>query len=97
MFELPWSHHLRGHINHGGMHGTQELRTKSPCVIDAILQAEDFGIGLHERRHHGCRILGVVRLDAAENQLRTLDVAHLSAGTDRNERPKSRRIHQQSG
>ena len=68
VFEVSRSHHLRGHINHGRIRNAQELRMKSLGVIDAILQAEDDGIGPHEWRHHDRRALGIVRLDAAENQ-----------------------------
>src|SRR5882724_7614035 len=96
VLEVPRSHHLRGHINHGGMHSVQELRMKPLGVIDAILQAEYAGIGPYERRHHGRRTLGIVRLDAAENQRRTLNVADLGAGSDGNVRSKTRGIHEQS-
>ncbi len=65
-------------------------------IIDAILQAEDDGIGSHERRHHCRRALGIARLDAAENQRRALDVADLGARSDGNVRSKTCRIHQQS-
>jgi hypothetical protein len=96
VLEVSRSQHLRGHINHGGIHGAQYLRLKSLSVIDAILQAEYDGIGPHERRHHDRRFLGIVRLDAAKDQGCPLDVADVRASPDRNVCSKTYRVHEQS-
>jgi hypothetical protein len=73
VWQRPGTSHLGRHIDGNGHDRTAQHRSEPFRIVDAVLQAEDHGVGSQMRRHLPPHLLRIARLHAEQHELRARD------------------------